>query len=122
MHRCIICMGSNYRRKENMAFAREQLQKCFPSIRFTAEQETAPLVFRNPALFSNQLAVFFTDADEQEVISQLKEMEKSAERCPSDKLYEKICLDIDLLVFDSRVLKPDDLKRAYVVKGLEELK
>ena len=35
---------------------------------------------------------------------------------------KKVCLDIDLLSFDDRVLKPEDLKREYIVKGLEELK
>ena len=39
-----------------------------------------------------------------------------------DKKEEKISLDIDLLSFDDRVLKPEELKREYVVKGLEELK
>ena len=39
-----------------------------------------------------------------------------------DKKKEKVCLDIDLLVFDDRILRPEDLKREYVRKGLEELK
>jgi 2-amino-4-hydroxy-6-hydroxymethyldihydropteridine diphosphokinase len=39
-----------------------------------------------------------------------------------DKKKEKVCLDIDLLVFDDRILRPEDLQREYVRKGLEELK
>lgn len=122
MHSCLICIGSNYNRKENLLLARRRLTALFPSIRFTGEQETRPLFFRNPALFSNQVARFHTDADAERVVKELKTIEKEAGREKEDKKREKVCLDIDLLVFDNRVLKPEDLKRDYILKGLEELK
>ena len=122
MHSCLICIGSNYNRKENLLLARRRLTALFPSIRFTGEQETRPLFFRNPALFSNQVARFYTDADAERVVKELKTIEKEAGRGKEDKKREKVCLDIDLLVFDNRVLKPEDLKRDYILKGLEELK
>jgi hypothetical protein len=58
----------------------------------------------------------------ERVRKELKAIEQSAGRRPEDKKEEKVSLDIDLLSFDDRVLKPEDLKREYVVKGLEELK
>ena len=122
MHSCLICIGSNYNRKENLLLARRRLTALFPSSRFTGEQETRPLFFRNPALFSNQVARFYTDADAERVVKELKTIEKEAGREKEDKKREKVCLDIDLLVFDNRVLKPEDLKRDYILKGLEELK
>ena len=122
MHSCLICIGSNYNRKENLLLARRRLTALFPSIRFTGEQETRPLFFRNPALFSNQVARFYTDADAERVVKELKTIEKEAGREKEDKKREKVCQDIDLLVFDNRVLKPEDLKRDYILKGLEELK
>lgn len=122
IHSCLICIGSNYNRKENLLLARRRLTALFPSIRFTGEQETRPLFFRNPALFSNQVARFYTDADAERVVKELKTIEKEAGREKEDKKREKVCLDIDLLVFDNRVLKPEDLKRDYILKGLEELK
>lgn len=122
MHKCIICIGSNYKRKENLVLARRKLIDLFPTIRFASEQETQPLFFRSPALFSNQLALFFSEIEEEKIRKTLKAIEKSAGRHPGDKEKEKICLDIDLLSFDDRILKPEDLKREYVMKGLEELK
>ena len=115
MHKCIICIGSNYNRKENLLLARKRLADLFPSIRFTTERETQPLFF-------NQVALFFSEAEEEKVKKELKAIEKCAGRRPEDKKEEKVCLDIDLLSFDDRVLKPEDLKREYIVKGLEELK
>ena len=114
MHKCIICIGSNYNRKENLLLARKRLADLF--------RETQPLFFRSPALFSNQVALFFSEAEEEKVKKELKAIEKCAGRRPEDKKEEKVCLDIDLLSFDDRVLKPEDLKREYIVKGLEELK
>lgn len=79
MHSCLICIGSNYNRKENLLLARRRLTALFPSIRFTGEQETRPLFFRNPALFSNQIARFYTDADAERVVKELKTIEREAE-------------------------------------------
>lgn len=122
MHKCVICIGSNYNRKENLLLARKRLADLFPTIRFTSEQETRPLFFRSTNPFSNQVAMFFSEVEEERIKKELKAIEKSAGRRPEDKNEEKVCLDIDLLSFDDRVLKPEDLKREYIVKGLEELK
>lgn len=122
MHTCVIGIGSNHNRKENLLLARRKLTDLFPSIRFTSEQETQPLCFQNPDLFSNQVAMFLSEAEEEQVKRTLKAIEHMAGRHPEDKKKEKICLDLDLLSFDGRVLKPEDLKREFVMKGLEELK
>lgn len=122
VHKYIICIGSNYKRKENLLYARRRLTDLFPSIRFASEQETEPLFFKSPELFSNQVAQFFSEADEATVKKQLKAIEVAAGRRPEDKKKEKICLDIDLLVSDNRMLRPEDMEREYIVKGLEELK
>ena len=74
-HQCIICIGSNYHKRENLAFARHKLSELFTSICFAPEQETKPLYFKNQTLFSNQVAVFFSDKREEEVINILKEIE-----------------------------------------------
>ena len=67
MHRYIVCIGSNYNRKENLTFARQKLTESFSSICFAPELETEPLFFKNPALFSNQVVMFFSDKDEEVV-------------------------------------------------------
>ena len=122
MHKYIVCIGSNYNRTENLTFARQKLAEQFSPIYRAPELETEPLFFKNPALFSNQVIMFFSDKDEELVKRILKDIELASGRLPEDKKEEKVSLDIDLLSFDDRVLKPEDLKREYVVKGLEELK
>mgnify|MGYP002224166924 CR=1 FL=1 len=46
MHKYIVCIGSNYNRKENLTFARQKLTESFSSICFAPELETKPLFFK----------------------------------------------------------------------------
>ena len=116
-----ICIGSNEHRKDNLALARKRLSELFPDIRFSAEADTKPLFFRRQALFTNQVARFISDYDADEVILRLKNIEREAGRTPEEKEREIVRLDIDLLACDGKVYKPEDWKRDYIVRGLEEL-
>ena len=116
-----ICIGSNEHRKDNLALARKRLSELFPNIRCSAEADTKPLFFRRQALFANQVARFMSDCDADKVMHHLKDIEREAGRTPDEKKQEIVRLDIDLLSCDSRVYKPEDLKRDYIVRGLEEL-
>ena len=51
----------------------------------------------------------------------MKNIEREAGRTPEEKEQEIVRLDIDLLACDSKVYKPEDWKRDYIVRGLEEL-
>lgn len=116
-----ISIGSNEQPKENLELARKRLSELFPSICFSLEEETKPLFFRRPNLFSNQVARFMSDWQATEVSSHLKAIEREAGRTLVDKQQEIIRLDIDLLACDSIIYKSEDLKRDYIVRGLEQL-
>lgn len=118
---CIVGIGSNENREENILFARRRLEECFPGIRFSIERETAPLGVKNPALFTNLIALLQTECTVEEITSRFKEIERDAGRLPSDKQEEKICLDMDLITHGANVLKPEDLKRTFVTDGIIEL-
>lgn len=116
-----ISIGSNERRMENMALARQRLTALFPDIRFSKEEETKPLFFHSPNLFSNQVARFVSGKRVEEVLARLKAIEREAGRLPEEKKREIVRLDIDLLSCDETVYKPEDLKRDYIVRGLKQL-
>lgn len=116
-----ISIGSNEHRKDNLMLAHKRLTELFPGISFSKEEETKPLFFRRPNLFSNQVARFVSDAQAGEVASHLKAIEREAGRIPEEKKQEIVRLDIDLLSCDGTVYKPEDLKRDYIIRGLEQL-
>lgn len=104
-----------------MALARQRLTALFPDIRFSKEEETKPLFFHSPNLFSNQVARFVSGKRVEEVLARLKAIEREAGRLPEEKKREIVRLDIDLLSCDETVYKPEDLKRDYIVRGLKQL-
>lgn len=116
-----ISIGSNEHRRENMALARRRLMEYFPDIRFSKEEDTLPVAFHRPDLFSNQVARFASTSSPHDIFKCLKNIEREAGRLSGDKCREVVRLDIDLLMCDAEIFKPDDLKRSYVVRGLKEL-
>ena len=114
MHRYIICLGSNYDRHNNLLFARQQLMMLFPTIHFTPERETEPLLMKSPSLFLNQMAVFFSVDAVDSIRGKMKEIELRSGRLSSDKAQGKVCLDIDLLMYDNQILKPEDWRKEYI--------
>lgn len=117
----LISIGSNEGRRQNMLLARRRLSEFFADIRFSCEEETAPLYLHRSCLFSNQVACFHSDLCADEVRACLKGIEREAGRLLEDKPREIVRLDLDILSYDGRVLKPADMERVYVRHGLKEL-
>ena len=116
-----ISIGSNECQEDNLELARRRLSELFPGIRFSKERKTQPLFFQRPELFSNQVARFASDWEKRDVTLRLKAIEREAGRTPEEKKQEIVRLDIDLLSCDSVIYKPEDLKRDYIIRGMEEL-
>lgn len=72
-------------------------------------------------MFSNQVARFSSTLDADRIVALLKSIESEAGRMEEDKKREIVRLDIDLLMCDAVVYKPDDLLRDYVIRGIQEL-
>ena len=111
-HHCLLCMGSNTNRYAQLSVAREALRTTFPDIHFGSG-------FHSP--FSNQLAKFSTTLSPDSVRDLFKELERRSGRIPEDKAQGVVKLDIDLLVFDNKILKPEDMEREYIRRGMSVL-
>lgn len=116
-----IGIGSNWRQEEHMALARRRLNGYFPGICFSEEVETEPLFFKRCDKFSNQVARFTSERSVDEVKALLKSIEREAGRMPGDKAQEIVKLDIDLLLCDGYIFKPQDLERPFVRAGIASL-
>lgn len=118
LNKVIVGLGSNQDKEKNMAHAVELLRDYFVSIRFSGAVYTEPVNMLNPSLFLNQVAVAFTEEEPDEIIKYFKSVEKQLGRMPEDKLKENIPIDIDLLQWNDRVLKPSDIQRSYIQTAL----
>ena len=69
--------------------------------------------------FSNQLAQFETSLSAEDIRNILKQIEKENGRMPEDKAQGVVKLDIDLLIYDNTILKPDDMEKEFIRQELE---
>lgn len=118
LNKVIIGLGSNQDKEKNMAHAVRLLHDHFVSIRFSEAVYTEPVNMQNPSLFLNQIAVAFTEEEPDEIVRFFKLVEKQLGRMPEDKQKENILIDIDLLQWNDRVLKPQDIQRPYIQSAL----
>ena len=120
-HSCVLCLGSNYNRHLHMEEARKALMELFPTIRFSEEMTTEAIGDKFLSPFSNQVAKLETSLTIEDIRNLLKKIEKDNERLPEDKGQGIVKLDIDLLKFDELILKPNDMEKDYVIKGMKFL-
>ena len=115
-------MGSNFNKLTSIQSARQHLTLLFPDIRFDSEQVTPAIGNGFLSPFLNQVATFSTALSAEEVHQILKEIEQIIGRSPEDKTRGVVKIDIDLLTYGEQILKPSDLQRDYIRKGLENLR
>lgn len=121
MHKTVLGIGSNTDARFNIKQATDYLRFYFPNIKFTSTIETMPYgdMFTTP--FVNALAYFKTDLSKDEILLQLKLIEKTMGRLPSHKEEGIIIIDIDLMQWNNETLKPEDFERHYIQPLLREM-
>lgn len=120
--RIILLLGSNSEPKKNISCAVEQLRILFDPIHLSNPEYTQAIGgYPDGTLFLNQLAVAYTSKPKEEVKILLKELEHALGRSAEDKFKGIVSIDIDLLQWNDEILKPDDMKRDYVISGLQSI-
>lgn len=118
-HICHISLGSNVS-AAYIRLAKEHLLGLFPGIAFGPELCTAPIGMQhNFTPFTNQTAEFETILTEEELHSILKHLERKAGRTTEEAKKEIIKLDVDLVKYDTSILKPEDWQRLFNIQPNE---
>ena len=133
MARVCLSLGSNlgpretYLRKALQALDKElgSLVKC------SSFYETLPWGFSSDSLFLNAAACFDTLLLPEEVLAVTQQIEKSLGRKEKSRQgqYADRCIDIDLLLYDDRVMQTPDMilphphmaERMFVLEPLAEI-
>ena len=121
MHRCVLCIGSNYHAEACMGMAEKLLGQRFPYIRWGKIVRTLPEGGIRSATYLNRAALLDTTWDAGTLRSFFKEIEKACGRTSTSKQTGIVPLDIDLLMIDNTVCKPSDMQKQYVRQALREL-
>ncbi|HMM04714.1 MAG: 2-amino-4-hydroxy-6-hydroxymethyldihydropteridine diphosphokinase [Dysgonomonas sp.] len=121
MNKALLSIGTNEDRESNLSLCHQFLDNIFTDISYSDTSVTMPYgtTYRND--FLNQLAVIYTDRDRDEVIRLLKSIEKDMGRNGADKKNGIVKIDIDLVIWNNNVLKPEDFTRSYIADLLASM-
>ncbi|WP_158602640.1 2-amino-4-hydroxy-6-hydroxymethyldihydropteridine diphosphokinase [Proteiniphilum sp. X52] len=121
MSAILLSIGSNTFAKTNIDKAKRMLLFLFPDIVFSEPILTEPEDDKYAYLFRNVLAKANTEMSPEEVIDKIKQTERAVGRTPRDKYLGRMIIDIDLIQYDGRILRPQDYERDYVQQLLPTL-
>ena len=121
MSTILLSIGSNTFAKTNIDKAKRMLSFLFPGIVFSEPILTEPEDDKYTYLFRNVLAKANTDMSPEEVIDKIKQTERAVGRSPRDKYMGRMIMDIDLIQYEGRILRPQDYDRDYVQQLLPTL-
>ncbi|MDE6450521.1 MAG: 2-amino-4-hydroxy-6-hydroxymethyldihydropteridine diphosphokinase [Muribaculaceae bacterium] len=120
MNRAVISLGSNINGKESI------ISRALDTLGVKIAEATPPYMDPddndNTRPYLNIVAVIETDMDYETARTHFKQIEKEAGRTPSDKATGLIPLDIDIVIFNDRIIKPEDFERPYFIHGYRLLR
>ncbi len=121
MHRCVLCIGSNYHAETYMGMAEKLIRQRFPYTQWGKIVRTLPEGNIRSDAYLNRAVLLDTTWDAGTLQSFFKEIEKTCGRTSTSKQTGVVPLDIDLLMIDNTVYKPSDMQKQYVRQALREL-
>lgn len=80
MNKALLSIGTNENREENLALCHDYLNQLFPDITYSITSVTAPYGTNYKNDFLNQLAIIYTPKAKEDIIAQLKLVEKKMGR------------------------------------------
>ena len=116
----ILALGSNYEQEHNVRYAMGRLRECFPDIRFSRILWTEPIGIASDK-FVNALAIGSSNDAVEDIVKNLKTIERECGRCSEDKARNIVRLDLDLLQYGELILREKDWERDYVQLLLRDL-
>lgn len=122
MSNAIIGLASNRKEGEEILHQTiEKLSRDFRSARFSNCYLTDPVGSCSKRMYWNCTGIIETNLDLDTLKNSFKTMEREAGRTPDSKLTGDIPLDIDVVVWNNRVIRPRDWEQPYFQTGLKQL-
>lgn len=121
MSRAVIGIGSNTPdRTERVAAAIGWLGSVFSEGFHSSAYVTRALNGNDPDYLNAVMSVE-TDRPMDEVNAMLKDYERTSGRTAVSKLHGEVPIDLDIVVWDGRIVRPKDFGYRYFLQGYDEL-
>jgi len=125
-----LSLGSNLgNRKSNINIAIENLETVGKIIKTSQIYETVPWGFDAENNFFNSIVIFETNLKPQQLLIEIKKIEKKLGRIKTQQNYESRIIDIDIIFYDDLIYQSEELtiphkfahERDFVLEPLNEL-
>jgi 2-amino-4-hydroxy-6-hydroxymethyldihydropteridine diphosphokinase len=123
-----ILLGSNQDAYKNMETAKDLLIEAFPEIRFSNFMESEAIVREQdeiqgcaPEKYLNAVAIGRTAMELDEIQVFLKQAETALGRIRGSQSKAFVAIDLDLVEWNKKVLRPKDAAQSYYINCLLEM-
>jgi len=120
-HRVIISIGSNIDPEKNVKRALQRLEQIVEVRRKSTFTYTKPLVFKDQPEFLNGVVLVETSWDKEELDQQLKVIEKETGRIRTLNKNGPRTIDLDIIIFDGKVVDNDYYEREFLRQFVKEI-
>ena len=121
MNQVIISVGSNIEPDKNIAKAREILARDFEVVAETDFVSTKPVGYTQQPDFLNGAVLVRTDLKLEPLRQHLKQIEDTLGRRRGVLTFGPRTVDLDIVVWNGKLLDPDFYEREYLKKAVLEL-
>ena len=120
-HRTIISLGSNINPEVNIKKALKGMAIVGRIIRKSSFIYTKPLLYENQPKFLNGAILLATEHDRDALRDQLKTLESTIGRIRTPNKNGPRAIDLDIIVFDGKIVDNDYYERDFLRKMVAEL-
>ncbi|NOY95177.1 MAG: 2-amino-4-hydroxy-6-hydroxymethyldihydropteridine diphosphokinase [Chlorobi bacterium] len=121
MNECIIGIGSNIDAGINISKMLEILGHDLKIIRVSTFINTNPVGITNQPDFTNGAVKIQTTLNKKELKRYLKKVEKQLGRGKSKEKYGPRTMDLDIVVWNGKIVDNDYYKRDFLKKSVDEI-
>lgn len=121
MTKVVIGVGSNCEsRCENVRKAIECMSRSFSNFK-SSEIYTTKAIGSGTGLYANAVVSGYWSNDYEELYELTKQMEIEFGRKPEDKSERRVTLDVDIVIYGEKTLRPSELQFDYFSIGYSQI-
>lgn len=121
MNDAVIALGSNINPRKNTEAALRAIAEAFTLIKKSQFIFTEPIGYKNQPDFLNGSVLVQTELGETEINDELKQIENKLGRKRNGLRYGPRTIDLDLVLFNGRVMDEDVFERDFLKRSIQEL-
>ena len=120
-HEVVIGLGSNIDPEANLEQAVQELKSRFKVSKRSQWTRTKPIGIQDQPDFYNGALLMETELEQQSLKKELKRIEDLLGRDRSLPKYGPRTIDLDILIWNKKVVDEDYYERDFLRKGVEEI-